>query len=99
MSLDPVASLANRLKIQRCARHRGPDRRIYADRRRADGGGYQVAWKNGGADEYIVWNLDGSGNWLSQGSVLSGASPELKSFENTFQQDLNLNGVVGAIRR
>ena len=61
------------------------------------GGGYQVAWKNGAADEYIVWNLDGSGNWLSQGSVLSGASPELKAFENTFQQDLNLNGVMGAI--
>ena len=61
------------------------------------GGGYQVAWKNGGADEYIVWNLDGSGNWLSQGPVLSGASPELKAFEITFKQDLNLSGVVGAI--
>ena len=59
------------------------------------GGGYQVAWKNGGADEYIVWNLDGSGNWLSQGSVLSGASPELKAFEITFQQDLNLSGGIG----
>ena len=63
----------------------------------ASGGGYQVAWKNGAADEYIVWNLDGGGNWLSQGPVLSGASPELKAFENTFNQDLNLNGVVGAI--
>ena len=63
----------------------------------ASGGGYQVAWKNGAADEYIVWNLDGGGNWLSQGPVLSGTSPELKAFENTFNQDLNLNGVVGAI--
>ena len=62
----------------------------------ATASGYQVAWKNGALDEYIVWNIDGSGNWLSQGP-LSGASPALKAFENTFNQDLNLNGVVGAI--
>ena len=30
------------------------------------GGGYQIAWKHGAADEYIVWNTDSNGNWLSQ---------------------------------
>ena len=34
------------------------------------GGGYQIAWKHGAADEYIVWNTDANGNWLSQGSVM-----------------------------
>ena len=27
--------------------------------------GYQVVWKNGGADQYVVWNLDSNGNWTT----------------------------------
>ena len=30
------------------------------------GSGYQVAWKNGGADQYIVWNVDSNGNYTSK---------------------------------
>ena len=37
--------------------------------------GYQVAWKNGAADQYLVWNTDSSGNWLSQTGVMSGSEP------------------------
>src|SRR5712691_11518138 len=35
-------------------------------------GGYQVVWKNGAADQYVVWTTDVSGNYLSSGSVMSG---------------------------
>src|SRR6185295_15945824 len=41
--------------------------------------GYEVAWKNGVADQYIIWNTDASGNDLSMTSVLSGSSYELQS--------------------
>jgi hypothetical protein len=29
-------------------------------------GGYQIVWKNGGADQYVVWTVDGSSNWLAE---------------------------------
>ena len=41
-------------------------------------GGYEVAWKNGAADQYLVWNTDGSGRYLSQSSVMTGASSALQ---------------------
>ena len=28
--------------------------------------GYGIAWKNGAADQYLVWSTDSSGNWLSR---------------------------------
>ena len=61
------------------------------------GGGYQIAWKNGAADQYIVWNTDSSGNFLSQGPVMSGANYALQSLETTFNQDLNGDGTVGPV--
>ena len=30
-----------------------------------DGGGYDVAWKNTGTDQYTVWSTDSNGNYLS----------------------------------
>ena len=37
------------------------------------GSGYQVVWKNGSADQYIVWNVDSNGNCYQQGTgVVSG---------------------------
>ena len=59
-------------------------------------GGYQVAWQFGTTDQYVVWNTDSSGNYLSQSAVVSGSSATLRAFENTFHQDLNSNGVIGA---
>ena len=60
-------------------------------------GGYQVAWKNGSADQYIVWTTDTNGNWLSQGAVLSAASFALQSLETTFSQNFNGDGTLGPI--
>jgi serralysin len=58
--------------------------------------GYVLAWKNGAADEYTVWNTDINGNylWNAIGAV-SGSSTDLKSFERSFQQDLNGDGTIG----
>ncbi len=56
------------------------------------GSGYQVVWKNGAADQYITWNVDGGGNWLSYGNVVSGSSAELQALEAAFQQDFNGSG-------
>jgi hypothetical protein len=61
------------------------------------GGGYQVVWKNGAADQYVVWTTDVSGNFLSAGSVMSGGSLALESLETTFGQDLNSDGTVGVV--
>ena len=57
--------------------------------------GYQVAWKVDGADLFNVWYTDGNGNYQSYTPVVTGSSAALKSFETSFQQDLNGDGVVG----
>jgi hypothetical protein len=61
----------------------------------AAGGGYQLAWKMAGTDQYIVWTLDGSGHLLSMGSTLSGGTLALQSQEIFFDQDLNGDGTIG----
>jgi hypothetical protein len=61
------------------------------------GSGYQVAWKHGAANQYLVWSTDGSGNWLSQTGAMSGSSSAFKAYESTFKQDLNLNGVIDVV--
>jgi 20S proteasome alpha/beta subunit len=59
--------------------------------------GYEVAWKVTGADQYTVWTTDSSGNYLSSAFVsASGTSAALESFETSFQQDLNGDGVIGS---
>jgi serralysin len=57
--------------------------------------GYEVAWKVAGADQYGVWNTDSSGNYVSNIGVVSGTSSTLESFETSFHQDLNGDGVIG----
>ena len=60
--------------------------------------GYQVVFKNGAADQYTVWNLDGNGNYVSSATgVLPGSDMALQFLENTFHQDLNGNGQVGPV--
>ncbi len=57
--------------------------------------GYEVAWKVAGADQYIVWDTDSSGNYISNlTDVISGTSATLESLETSFHQDLNGDGVV-----
>jgi serralysin len=63
-------------------------------------GGYQLVWKNGGADQYQLWNTNSSGGYTStQPGVMAGADASLKSLETTFQQDLNGDGQVGPAAR
>ena len=58
--------------------------------------GYDVAWKNTATGLYTVWLTDSNGNFLSQSiGGVSGTSTTLQSLENTFQQDLNGDGVIG----
>jgi hypothetical protein len=57
--------------------------------------GYDVAWKNPGANQYNVWFTDSSGNFLSQTGVVSGTDYALESLEPTFGQDLNNDGLIG----
>ena len=59
--------------------------------------GYQIVWNNGGADQYIAWNTDNSGNWLSQSAVLSGGSYVVESLETTFGQNFNGDGTIGPV--
>ncbi|MGE3647860.1 MAG: protease, partial [Reyranellaceae bacterium] len=62
----------------------------------AAGGGYDVVWKNGAAEQYVAWHTDGGGNYLSSPTgVVSGSSPALLAFETSFNQDLNGNGFIG----
>ena len=55
------------------------------------GSGYQIAWKVPGANLYMIWNIDSSGNYLSQSQ---GDGAWVASYEASFQQDLNGNGTV-----
>jgi 20S proteasome alpha/beta subunit len=59
--------------------------------------GYEVAWKLAGADpQYTVWYTDSGGNYLSSPiGAVAGNSALLKALEPSFQQDLNLDGVIG----
>ena len=58
--------------------------------------GYQLVWRYGSADQYIVWNLDSNGNYASNATgPVSGADYAFQSLETTFQQDLNGDGTTG----
>ncbi|OKO67171.1 hypothetical protein AC629_42920, partial [Bradyrhizobium sp. NAS80.1] len=54
--------------------------------------GYEVAWKNTATGSFTVWNTDSNGNEVS-GSSETAAS--IVSFETSFHQDLNGDGVIG----
>ena len=58
-------------------------------------GGYEVAFKDGSADQYIVWDLDSSGNYATGVGQYSGTDPAFEALETSFQQDLNGDGVIG----
>jgi 20S proteasome alpha/beta subunit len=59
--------------------------------------GYQIAFKNGAADQYTVWNLDGNGNHVSSATgVVTGSDMSLQVLENPFHQDLNQDGLIFA---
>ena len=57
--------------------------------------GYEVALRFGNTDQYTVWSTDSSGNYTANviGAV-SRTSIALETFEASFQQDLNGDGVI-----
>jgi hypothetical protein len=60
--------------------------------------GYQVVWKLTGADQYLAWNTDSSGNCVSGAlDPTSGSSAALQSMEISFNQDLNGDGYKGLV--
>jgi len=62
------------------------------------GGGYDVAWKLAGADEYIAWHTDAAGNYTSSlTGVVKGGSYALQALEDIFDQDLNNDGTLGLV--
>ena len=64
----------------------------------ASGGGYNVAWKLDGADQYTVWHTDSSGNYVSSlTGAVSGGSFALQNLETGFLQDLNTDGTTGPV--
>ena len=61
----------------------------------ATAGGYEIAWKSGGADLYEVWNTNSNGNFLSYLlNVSTGENTALELLEPSFQ-DLNGDGTTG----
>jgi hypothetical protein len=47
--------------------------------------GYEVAWSIPGANEFVVWNTDSTGDYTSNATgVLSGTSPEVEAVEAAF---------------
>ena len=61
------------------------------------GGGYQVAWQFGTADQYTIWNVDGAGSYVPGHTITSGKTYAFEAAETTFQQDLNGDGTTGLV--
>ncbi|QDP21116.1 M10 family metallopeptidase C-terminal domain-containing protein [Bradyrhizobium cosmicum] len=57
--------------------------------------GYELAWQAGASNQFIIWNTDSSGNYLSDTGVISGTSSTLAQAESRFHQDLNHDGTTG----
>ncbi|SFI49069.1 NF038122 family metalloprotease [Bradyrhizobium sp. Gha] len=56
-------------------------------------GGYEVAWKSG--SQFTIWYTDISGKYTSNAGSLAGNSTSLETFETSFHQDLNGDGILG----
>ncbi|PDT83378.1 hypothetical protein CO669_33665, partial [Bradyrhizobium sp. Y36] len=46
--------------------------------------------------QFTIWYTDGNGNYTSNAGLLAATSNTLESFEASFHQDLNGDGVIGA---
>ena len=58
--------------------------------------GYEVALKLAGSDQYTLWTLDSSGNYISSAfNTALGSSVQLESYEPGFNHDLNGDGTIG----
>src|SRR5262249_8201748 len=59
-------------------------------------GGYEVALKATGSNQFVVWGTDSNGNVTSNlsGGIVSGSSSTLQALEASFHQDLNGDGII-----
>ena len=58
--------------------------------------GYLIAWKNGSADQFIVWRLNDSGSYTANATAtVPGSDAALRQLETDFHQDLNSSGHIG----
>jgi serralysin len=57
-------------------------------------GVYQIVWKNGALDQFVVWTVDSNGNYLSQSAVVSGSNALIQTLEPGFNQDFNGGGIA-----
>ena len=48
--------------------------------------------KLAGVDQYMMWNTDSGGNYVSQTNQMFGSSSALEAYEPVFAQDLNGDG-------
>jgi serralysin len=48
-----------------------------------------------GVDQYMMWNTDSGGNYVSQTNQMFGSSSALEAYEPVFAQDLNGDGRSG----
>ena len=64
-----------------------------------NGSGFLMAWRNGTADQYQVWNLDAQGNFTGVAlPTTTGESDALQEAELTFGYDLNADGTEGPVK-
>ena len=57
--------------------------------------GYEVAWKTTSGNQYQVWLTDSSGNETSSPFIGVRSSAQMKSYETSFNDDLNGDGTIG----
>ncbi|MDF0583812.1 M10 family metallopeptidase C-terminal domain-containing protein [Bradyrhizobium yuanmingense] len=58
--------------------------------------GFQIAFKQPGTSYFTIWKTDSAGNYLGNPTgIVLGTSPVLESFELSFHQDLNGDGISG----
>src|SRR5262249_9565523 len=56
-------------------------------------GGYEVAWKLAGSNQFTFWNLDNNGNYVSSATgVVTGSSPAFAAAAAAFSSDQNGSG-------
>jgi Tryptophan-rich Synechocystis species C-terminal domain len=59
-------------------------------------GGYDIAWKIPGMNQFTFWATNSNGNYVSNiAGLVSGTSFAVESLETTFGQDLNGDGTIG----
>ena len=58
--------------------------------------GYEVAWKNAGTGQFVIWETDSNGHYLWDAvATTSGVTAAFQAEETVFGQDLNGDGTIG----